>query len=121
MQMEALAYLRPVQFELTDQTRLAIDEYLRLAGRKPGQFLFSGRGDISSGLTRRQYARLVHYWLASIGLDLAKCVMAACPLGRLCRDGLKRLASTCHPRLQSRDFRKPLSLRNTWLLSQQAH
>lgn len=74
--MEALAYLRPVQFELTDQTRLAIDEYLRLAGRKPGQFLFSGRGDISSGLTRRQYARLVHYWLASIGLDLAKCVMA---------------------------------------------
>jgi len=27
------------------QTRLAIDEYLRLTGRKPGQFLFAGRGD----------------------------------------------------------------------------
>lgn len=36
---------RPVRFELTDQTRQAIDEYLRLTGRKPGQFLFAGRGD----------------------------------------------------------------------------
>ncbi len=34
---------RPVRFELTDQTRLAVDEYLRLSGRKPGQFLFAGR------------------------------------------------------------------------------
>ena len=36
---------RPVRFELTDQTRLAIDEYLRLTNRKPGQFLFAGRDD----------------------------------------------------------------------------
>ena len=48
---------RPVRFELTDQTRQAIDEYLRLTGRKPGQFLFAGR-DPSRGLTTRQYARL---------------------------------------------------------------
>ena len=27
---------RPVRFELTDQTRLAVDEYLRLSGRKAG-------------------------------------------------------------------------------------
>jgi integrase len=63
---------RPVRFELTDQTRLAIDEYLRLTGPKPGQFLFAGRGDGSRGLTTRQYARLVHEWVASIGLDPAK-------------------------------------------------
>src|SRR6478672_853319 len=50
---------RPVQFELTDQTRLAIDEYLRLTGRKSGQVLFAGRGDGTPGLTTRQYARLV--------------------------------------------------------------
>ena len=31
---------RPVRFELTDQTRQAIDEYLRLTGRKAGQFLY---------------------------------------------------------------------------------
>lgn len=62
---------RPVRFELTDQARLAIDEYLRLTGRKPGQFLFAGRGD-RVGLTTRQYARLVQEWVASIGLDPAK-------------------------------------------------
>jgi integrase len=32
---------RPVRFELTDQTRMAIDEYLRLTDRKPGQILFA--------------------------------------------------------------------------------
>lgn len=62
---------RPVRFELTDRTRQAIDEYLRLAGRKPGQFLFAGRGN-KGGLTTRQYARLVQEWVASIGLDPAK-------------------------------------------------
>ena len=30
---------RPVRFEVTDQTRQAIDEYLRLTGRAPGQLL----------------------------------------------------------------------------------
>ncbi len=63
---------RPVRFELTDQTRLAIDEYLRTTGRKPDQFLFPGRGDGPNGLTTKQYARLVHEWVASIGLDPTK-------------------------------------------------
>ena len=62
---------RPVRFEITDQARQAIDEYLRVTSRKAGQFLFSGRGD-KSGLTTRQYARLVQEWVASIGLDPAK-------------------------------------------------
>ena len=64
---------RPVRFELTDQTRMAIDDYLRLTGRKPGQFLFAGRRDDDKrGLTTRQYARLVQEWVASIGLDPTK-------------------------------------------------
>ena len=64
---------RPVRFELTDQTRQAIDEYLKLTGRKAGQFLFAGRVDDGSrGITTRQYARLVQEWVASIGLDPAK-------------------------------------------------
>src|ERR1700680_2319549 len=35
---------RPVKFELTDhnQTRGAVDDYLRAAGKKPGEFLFTG-------------------------------------------------------------------------------
>jgi integrase len=63
---------RPVRFELTDQTRTAVDEYLRLTGRRPGHFLFPGRGDGPNGLTTKQYARLVHDWVACIGLDPSK-------------------------------------------------
>ena len=63
---------RPVRFELTDQARMTIDEYLKLTGRKSGQFLFAGRRDGARGLTTRQYARLVQDWVASIGLDPAK-------------------------------------------------
>jgi integrase len=62
---------RPVWFEFTEQTRQAIDAHLRMTRRKPGEFLFAGRGD-SSGLTTRQYARLVGQWVASIGLDPLK-------------------------------------------------
>lgn len=62
---------RPVRFELTEQTRMAIDDYLRATGRKPGEFLFAGRGD-RAGLTTRQYSRLVQEWVASIGLDPSK-------------------------------------------------
>ena len=49
---------RPVKFELTDQTRLAIDDYLKAAGKKPGEFLFTGRRGFGHCLTTRQYARL---------------------------------------------------------------
>ena len=35
---------RPVRFELTEQTRQAVDDYIKAAGKKPGEFLFSGRG-----------------------------------------------------------------------------
>jgi len=63
---------RPVRFEMTEQTRQAIDEYLRISGRRPGQFLFAGRRGPDSGLTTRQYSRLVGEWVASIGLDPLK-------------------------------------------------
>jgi integrase len=60
---------RPVKFELTDQTRQAVDEYLRAVGKKPSEFLFTGSGGIGQGMTTRQYARLVSRWVAGIGLD----------------------------------------------------
>lgn len=63
---------RPVRFELTDQTRHAIDDYLRMTGRTTGQLLFAGRCSSDRGLTTRQYARLVLEWVASIGLGPAK-------------------------------------------------
>ena len=59
---------RPVRFELTEQTRQAINEYLAASGKKPGDYLFGGRRQGQS-ITTRQYARLLSYWLVGIGLD----------------------------------------------------
>jgi integrase len=61
---------RPVRFELTEVTRQALDDYLRISGRKVGQCLFPGRGGPDWHLTTRQYARLVSEWV--IGLDPLK-------------------------------------------------
>src|SRR4051795_12062045 len=60
---------RPVKFELTDQTRQAVDDYLKATSKKPGEFLFTGRRGIGQCITTRQYARLLSEWVASIGLD----------------------------------------------------
>ena len=60
---------RPVKFELTDQTRHAIDDCLKAADKDPGDFLFTGRRGFGHSVTTRQYARLLSEWIASIGLD----------------------------------------------------
>ncbi len=60
---------QPVRFELTEQTRQAVDDYLRLAGKKPGEFMFAGRRGPGRSMTTRQYSRLVCEWIANIGLD----------------------------------------------------
>jgi len=59
----------PVRFELTEQTREAIDDHIKAAGKKPGEFLFASRRNCERCMTTRQYARLVSGWIASIGLD----------------------------------------------------
>jgi integrase len=63
---------RPVRFELTEPTRQALDDYLRIADRKPSEYLFPGRRDPNRPLTTRQYARLVSKWVGGIGLDPRK-------------------------------------------------
>jgi len=60
---------KPVKFELTEQTREAIDIYLRKSDLKREQWLFPGRAGEDTHLTTRQYARLLGDWLESIGLD----------------------------------------------------
>src|SRR5436190_18566043 len=59
---------QPVRFELTEQTRQAVDDYLRVAGKKPGEFMFTARRGPGRSMTTRQYARLVS-GIANIGLD----------------------------------------------------
>lgn len=58
-----------VRFEITEQTREALDDYIRAEAKKPGEFLFVGRKDQNRCLTTRQYSRLVSKWVASCGLD----------------------------------------------------
>ena len=60
---------RPVRFELTEQTRQAVDDYLKATGKVPGEFLFTSRRRVGEAMTTRQYARLVAEWIAGIGLD----------------------------------------------------
>ncbi len=60
---------RPVQFELTEPTREAVAAWIAKAGLKPDQFLFPSRQGSSPHLSTRQYARVVHQWVGSIGLD----------------------------------------------------
>jgi len=58
---------RPVRFELSEQTRQAVDDYLKATGKRQGEFLFTGRRGPDRSLTTRQYARLVSEWIGSIG------------------------------------------------------
>jgi integrase len=60
---------RPVRFELSEQTRQAVDDYLRATGKRPGEFLSTGRRGPGRSMTTRQYARLVSGWIGSVGLD----------------------------------------------------
>ena len=60
---------RPVKFELTEQTRQAVDRHLARMENATSGYLFPGRKGRNSHLTTRQYARLVSQWVAYIGLE----------------------------------------------------
>ena len=60
---------RPVQFELTHQTRESLDAWLRGKNLSGEAYVFPGRIDRSHPITTRQYARLVGEWVVAIGLD----------------------------------------------------
>ena len=60
---------RPVQFELTEPTRIAVAAWIAKAGLKPEQYLFPSRVAVSPHVSTRQYARIVHQWITAAGLD----------------------------------------------------
>jgi integrase len=59
----------PVRFEITEQTRQAIDEHLSATRKHRGDFLFHDRRGKGRCLSTRQYSRLLSEWIASIGLE----------------------------------------------------
>jgi integrase len=62
---------RPVQFEVTEQTRRSIAAWLENKHLGLGDWLFPSRIKRGSHLSTRQYARLVDKWVGLLGLDPA--------------------------------------------------
>jgi integrase len=59
---------RPVQFEITEQTRAAVGAWLAKSKVRSDDYLFPSRQCNSPHLSTRQYARIVGRWVNSIGL-----------------------------------------------------
>lgn len=60
---------RPVQFEITTQTRLAVEGWIKQARLGSDGSLFPSRLKTSEHLSTRQCSRIVKAWVTSIGLD----------------------------------------------------
>lgn len=62
---------RPVQFEITEQTRAALETWIHQARLRSEDCLFPSQLHGSDHLSTRQYARIVKAWVKAIGLDPA--------------------------------------------------
>jgi integrase len=61
---------RPVQFEITDQTKDAVSSWIRTEGLRADDFLFPSRLRARRAhLSTRQYSRIVHSWVRDLGAD----------------------------------------------------
>ena len=62
---------RPVQFEITQATREAVQNWIKLDSLKSEDYLFRSRIHESPHLGTRQYARILDGWVEELGLDPA--------------------------------------------------
>jgi integrase len=60
---------RPVQFEIMEQSRRSVEAWLPRLRATGSRYLFPTRLHASPHISTRQYARLVHRWIESIGLE----------------------------------------------------
>ena len=60
---------QPVQFEITEQTREAVSNWISHAELRNEDYLFKSRVRKSLHLSTRQYARIVESWVSAIGLN----------------------------------------------------
>ena len=60
---------RPVQFEISEQSRNSVEAWLPMLRTTGSRFLFPSRLRASPHISTRQYARMVHRWVESIGLE----------------------------------------------------
>lgn len=57
-----------VQFEITEQTRIAIQDWIEFKDLQVYDWVFPSRKNRNNKLTTRQYGRIVKAWVESIGL-----------------------------------------------------
>ena len=62
---------RPVQYEITQATREAVQKWIKQAGLKSEDLVFPSRIHDSPHLGTRQYARILEGWVEQLGLDPA--------------------------------------------------
>lgn len=62
---------RPVQFEITEQTRESVGRWIRQRSGRNSDYLFPSPVRPDRPISTRQYARLVDHWVGEIGLDPA--------------------------------------------------
>jgi len=62
---------RPVQFEITEQTRDIVSAWITQGRLRADQYLFPSRVHASPHISTRQHARIVDSWVSSINLDSA--------------------------------------------------
>jgi integrase len=62
---------RPVQFEITEQTRHSLSAWLRIRPQNREGWLFPSRINRETHISTRQYMRLLKRWIARVGLEPA--------------------------------------------------
>ncbi len=60
---------RPVQFEIMEQTRASLQEWLNARPEDRDPYVFPSRVHDQPHLTARQYARIVRGWIEDAGMD----------------------------------------------------
>jgi hypothetical protein len=60
---------RPVQFEITEQTRASLQDWLNARPADRGPYVFPSRFHNQPHVTARQYARIVHGWIDCAGME----------------------------------------------------
>ncbi len=64
---------RGIRCTLSEATMSVLEEWINRSGKKPGDYLFTGRtGEGSKAITSRQFSRLVKAWAVDIGRDASQ-------------------------------------------------
>ena len=65
---------RPVQFEIMEQTRVSLQEWLNVRPANRGCCVFPSRVHDQPHLSARHYARIVHRWIEAAGMDASSSI-----------------------------------------------